>query len=125
MHTEKLTQAHQIIGEVISSQQQELANQYGNREVFDIVHAINVLAMANIDVIHVFTEFSAHVNKFHVRAISAEQDYSLKRYGRLFSEDVFITDDGALEQLLSIESKLTELIIEAREEVETIAEISA
>lgn len=92
------------------------------RDIFDIVCAINVLAMVNKDVIHIFTDYSAHVNQFTVWAISVDQDYSEERYHRLISEDVYLDNEGALPKLLLIESNLTELIIETREEAEANAE---
>ncbi|BDU38726.1 hypothetical protein [Vibrio nigripulchritudo] len=87
------------------------------RDVYDIVHAINVLAMSNTDVIHIFVKFSGHTSSFHVYAHPADTVYT-SEYERnwLIYEDVDLGDDNALEQLLSIESQLTELIIEAREE---------
>ncbi|EHK9608910.1 hypothetical protein G8G18_002543 [Vibrio parahaemolyticus] len=91
------------------------------REVFDIVHAINVLAMANTDVLHVFTEFRASYKMFEV------QVYSLGNEARnaVFMAEVDITTAYALQMLLHIESNLTELIIEAREEAEAKAEVEA
>jgi|GEM_PF-2825803 len=96
-----------------------------DREVIDIVNAINGLAMANTDVIHVFTNFSGHVDKFQVYANSANTDYQSTGHDKLLDEDVRITDKDALEQLLFIESQLTELIITAREEAEAKSEVEA
>ncbi|MBY7871738.1 hypothetical protein KW423_11630 [Vibrio fluvialis] len=97
-----------------------------HREVYDIVNAINILAVANTDMVHVFTEFSPHIEQFCVNVYRASQDYianpSIKP---LMQELVFLTDNEALEKLLSIESLLTELIIEAREEAEAKAEVEA
>ncbi|GHZ01946.1 hypothetical protein VCSRO122_0891 [Vibrio cholerae] len=87
-----------------------------NRDIYDIVHAINVLAMANTDVLHIFTRFAGHVNSVEVYALSAETIYSDGHpQERLLSERVRLDEDNALESLLAIESQLTELIIEARE----------
>ncbi len=94
-----------------------------NRDVYDIVHAINVLAMANTDVIHIFVNFAAHVNWLTVYACQANTDYqegSVRR--RLISEEIRLKSADALEQLISIESKLTELIIAAREDSVTAKE---
>ncbi|WP_063344693.1 hypothetical protein [Vibrio jasicida] len=96
------------------------------REVLDIVNAINALAIANTDVIHVFTSFSGHVSKFSVHANAADTCYQEGHsYIRLISENVWLDDEDVLEKLLSIESQLTELIIEAREEAEAKAEVEA
>lgn len=93
-----------------------------SRDVHDIVHAINVLAMANTDVLHIFVNFSGHVNNLEVYANSAETEYTDDQpKARLLSELVRLYKDNALEKLLSIESQLTELIIEAREAAETKA----
>ncbi|MDK9756942.1 hypothetical protein KIV40_16395 [Vibrio sp. D173a] len=96
------------------------------REVYDIVHAINVLAMANADVIHVFTSFSGHVSKFSVHANAADTCYQEGHsHIRLISENVWLDDEDVLEKLLSIESQLTELIIKAREATEAKAGVEA
>ncbi|MDV2381222.1 hypothetical protein Q5N63_03795 [Vibrio cholerae] len=94
-----------------------------NRDIYDIVHAINVLAMANTDVLHIFTRFAGHVNSVEVYALSAETIYS-DGYPqeRLLSERVRLDEDNPLESLLSIESQLTELIIEAREAADIVEE---
>lgn len=93
------------------------------RDVYDIVHAINVLAMANTDVLHIFTRFAGHVNSVEVYALSAETIYSDGHpQERLLSERVRLDEDNALESLLAIESQLTELIIEAREAAEIVEE---
>ncbi|WP_217517056.1 hypothetical protein [Vibrio metschnikovii] len=104
----------------------DMANNLNNREVFDIVHAINVLAMANTDVLHVFTTFSGHVKKFYVYAHPVETTYKKDEPQLiLLSEYAFLDRTDALEKLLSIESQLTELIIEAREKAEAKAEVES
>ncbi len=96
------------------------------REVYDIVHAINVLAIANTDVIHVFTEFAPHANSFTVNVLEGTQHYNTgKKFTFLLQELVFLNDKKALESLLAIESQVTELIIEAREQAEAKAEVEA
>ncbi|MCG6412648.1 hypothetical protein [Vibrio fluvialis] len=95
------------------------------REIFDIVHAINVLAIANTDVLHVFSRFSGHVNEFHVRVCSTDSDYIDSRPECIFNESIYLEQEDALEKLLAIESQLTELIIEAREQTEAKAEVNA
>ncbi len=93
-----------------------------HREVYDIVNAINVLAIANTDIVHVFTEFSPHINQFCVNVYGVSQDYISNPCAKPLLQDlVFLADNEALEKLLSIESKLTELIIGAREEAEAKA----
>ncbi|WP_242013362.1 hypothetical protein [Vibrio alginolyticus] len=100
---------------------EELRDQMKNIEVFDIVHAINVLAMANTDVIHVMVDFCGHVNTFDVRAFAVTTNYQGGAATALMKKYVDLGDEDALRQLLSIESQLTELIIEAREEAEAKA----
>ncbi|MBY8231827.1 hypothetical protein KW535_10850 [Vibrio fluvialis] len=96
------------------------------REIFDIVHAINVLAMANTDVIHVFISFSGHVEKFSVHANAPDTCYQKGHPQiRLMDEDVWLDGKDTLEKLINIESQLTELIIEAREKAEAKAEVNA
>ncbi|MGL4193215.1 MAG: hypothetical protein ACRCRU_11770 [Vibrio sp.] len=99
---------------------------FKNRGIFDIVHAINVLAIANTDVLHIFTRFAGHVNSVEVYALSAETIYSDGyRQERLLSGEVRLDEDNSLESLLAIESQLTELIIEAREDAEAKAQEQA
>ncbi|EJG1286272.1 TPA: hypothetical protein NKV98_003966 [Vibrio parahaemolyticus] len=136
---EKLTKARNLIDEALTAnvgsighkslpaealayKQKLLSGLNTDREVFDIVNAINALAMANTDVVHIFTNFSGHVDKFRVYANPANTDYQSNGYRKLLDEEVSIKEENALEQLLFIEGQLTELIIEAREEAEAKAE---
>lgn len=89
------------------------------REAYDIVHAINVLAMANTDVLLVFTEFRAGYNMFEVQVYGLGNEANTG----LFMGEVDLTAVDALQVLLHIESNVTELIIEAREEAEAKAEV--
>ncbi|ENM5749293.1 hypothetical protein V4V53_001010 [Vibrio mimicus] len=109
--------------EKIATFAEDMAASMRIRDVYDIVHAINVLAMANTDVVHIFTRFAGHVNSVEVYALSAETIYS-DGYPqeRLLSERVRLDEDNPLESLLAIESQLTELIIEAREAAEIVEE---
>ncbi|MEJ3672416.1 hypothetical protein WFH35_09290 [Vibrio vulnificus] len=92
------------------------------RDVYDIVHAINALAMENTDVLHVFTYFMAHTNEVTVLVNPSNTVYEEgHKEVRLLNENVYLGKDDTLEKLLSIESQLTELIIEAREAAETKA----
>lgn len=112
--------------EALAQKQKLFSGQSTNREVLDIVNAINALAMANTDVIHIFTSVSGHVERINVRVNSADVCYQKEEsYSHLMTSDVWLNDADALEKLLSIESQLTELIIEAREEAEAKAEVGA
>ncbi|EGR4373614.1 hypothetical protein DDM70_14630 [Vibrio cholerae] len=109
--------------EKVANFAEDMAASIRIRDVYDIVHAINVLAMANTDVLHIFTRFAGHVNSVEVYALSAETIYSDGHpQERLLSEQVRLDEDNALESLLAIESQLTELIIEAREAEEIVEE---
>ncbi|EKF6711456.1 hypothetical protein OZ382_001502 [Vibrio cholerae] len=109
--------------EKVANFAEDMAASIRIRDVYDIVHAINVLAMANTDVLHIFTRFAGHVNSVEVYALSAETIYS-DGYPqeRLLSERVRLDEDNSLESLLAIESQLTELIIEAREAADIVDE---
>ncbi len=108
--------------EKVATFAEDMAASMRIRDVYDIVHAINVLAMANTDVLHIFTRFAGHVNSVEVYALSAETIYSDSYpQERLLSERVRLDEDNPLESLLAIESQLTELIIEAREAAVTPA----
>ena len=96
------------------------------REMLDILHAINVLAVTNSDVIHIFVNYAANINYLAVFAYAPEHDYANgDNSERLFEKNVWLSHYFALKRLLSIESQLTELIIEAREEAEAKAEVEA
>lgn len=139
---EKLTKARNLIDEALTAnvgsignkslpaealayKQKLLSGLNTDREVLDIVNAINALAIANTDVIHVFTEFSGHVRQLQVYVNQASTDYQSHDRKKLMYECVYVDRKNALEQLLFIESQLTELIIEAREEAEAKAEVEA
>lgn len=96
------------------------------RHIYDIVHTINVLAMANVDVLHVFTSFHPQVNEFQVYAHSADSEYrtGCEREFLVF-KSIDLGKPNALEKILSIESQVTELIIEAREQAEEKAEVKS
>ncbi|MCG9631663.1 hypothetical protein [Vibrio sp. Isolate30] len=117
---------------------EELAENFKQREAFDIVHAINVLAMANTDILNINTQFRGCSNLFIVRvrplsAVSPDGDeYSLSPV--TYREEVSLVDgfyegcptgDCPIQRLLRIESEVTEQIIEAREEAEAKAEVTA
>lgn len=94
-------------------------------DVTDIVNAINALAMENVDVLHIHTSFSAHVNEFSLNVNTTDTNYSMPGYESLLNVRVYLDKEDALEQLITIESQLTELIIEARDEAEVKAEPGA
>ncbi|MEZ9711671.1 hypothetical protein AB4267_02235 [Vibrio cyclitrophicus] len=109
-----------------------------HREVYDIVNAINVLAMANTDILNIQTTFRGQSNLFVVRvrplsSVSPDGDeYSLLPV--TYREEVSLVDgfyegdptgDCPIQRLLRIESEVTEQIIEAREEAEAKAEVTA
>ncbi|HGS5161760.1 TPA: hypothetical protein ACMDUE_003738 [Vibrio parahaemolyticus] len=144
---EKLTQARNLIDEALATntnvgsighkelpaealaQKQKLFSGLNTeKEVFGIVNAINALAMANTDVIHIFTNFSGHVNTLQVTANPATTDYQSTDYSfdsKTLNESVRLESADTLQQLLFIEGQLTELIIEAREAAEAKAEVGA
>ncbi len=99
-----------------------------HREVYDIVNAINVLAMANTDVLLIRTTFLPDESELVV-SVEAKFRWQTRGVGLLKVEKaggkVSLRNESALEELLSIESKLTELIIEAREETEAKSEVEA
>ncbi|MDV6252094.1 hypothetical protein [Vibrio sp. EA2] len=124
--------------EQVESFADDMAISLNTREAFDIVHSINVLAMANTDILNINTQFRGNSNLFIVRVrplsvVSPEgDDYQLQSVvyrGEVSLIDGFYvgcpTGDCHVERLLTIESELTELIIEAREEAEAKAEVGA
>ncbi|EOG9061521.1 hypothetical protein ACLK5F_002286 [Vibrio fluvialis] len=132
-----------LVGIDVARSEQELVmapilEPFEHREVYDVIHAINVLAMTNADILNINTQFRGCSRLFIVRvrplsAISPEgDDYSLKPV--VYRDEVSLVDgfytgcptgDCPIERLLRIESQLTELIIEAREQAEAKAEVNA
>ncbi|SHO57861.1 hypothetical protein [Vibrio quintilis] len=82
-----------------------------NRDVFDIVHSINVLAMQNTDLLDIYTRFNPVAKEFEVRAFA---DTVTHKEAMVYFQAIPISDD-ALPKLLEAESDLTEIIIAARE----------
>ncbi|MGF1719479.1 hypothetical protein L4D20_05445 [Vibrio kyushuensis] len=122
------TNNHQTLpAAALTQKQQLLSGVTPSSEVLAIVNEINVLAMANTDVIYIFTHFSGHVNNISFSADHVETNYQdpNRPDGCLPRTTIGLEDEDALEQLLAIESQLTELIIEAREAAETDLEASA
>lgn len=96
-----------------------------NRDIYDVIHAINVLAMSNTDVIKVFTRFDGNSNSLDVSAFDVSTDWSDQesKKDRLLDETIYLNiEPNPLRKLLFIESQLTELVIEAREAAEAKAE---
>lgn len=94
------------------------------RDIYDVIHAINVLAMSNTDVIQVFTDFDGNTKSFGVWAVDISTDWSVKesKKDRLLDETIYLDiEPNPLKKLLFIESQLTELVIEAREASEAKA----
>ncbi len=138
---QKLTEARNLIDQVLNrnvgtighadlpaealAQKQKLFSGLNtNREVLDIVNAINALAISNQDVIEIHTGFVANVNWFETTAYVKGCEYE-PGVERLFQKRVRLGKEDAFAQLLAIESEITELVIEAREEAEAKAEVGA
>lgn len=110
--------------EALAQKQKLFSGLNTNREVLDIVNAINALAISNQDVIEIHTGFVASVNWFEASVFAkgckyADSDVSL------FCSRVRLVEEDAGTQLLAIESEITELIIEAREAAEAKTEVEA
>ncbi|YCO01535.1 hypothetical protein ACB087_01160 [Vibrio sp. VNB-15] len=89
---------------------------------YEVANTIHALAMDCTDFLHVFTNYSPHVQGFFVRVYPAE--ISCEEHSKetcLMDECVFFESEDSLETLLAIESQLTELIIEASEKSEVAA----
>ncbi len=110
--------------ESVAEMSEKVNSAFHNRDVFDIVHAINVLAMANTDVLFIRTTFLPLEQelivtvepKFRWQSIGVDCIKFAKAGGK-----VQLVEPNGLEKLLHIESQLTELIIEAREAAEAKA----
>ncbi|HCE3234774.1 TPA: hypothetical protein NG565_002241 [Vibrio parahaemolyticus] len=138
---QKLTEARNLIDQVLNrnvgtighadlpaealAQKQKLFSGLNtNREVLDIVNAINALAISNQDVIEIHVGYVASVNWFEARVFVKGCKYDVTEEP-LFDSRVRLGEEDAGTQLLAIESEITELIIEAREAAEANAEVEA
>ncbi|MDE1328477.1 hypothetical protein [Vibrio aestuarianus] len=113
-----------LTSENIKDEAQQISKAIANRDIYDVIHAINVLAMANTDVIQVFTSFDGNSQLFDVSAFDVSTAWSDKesKKERLLDEHIFLgIEPNPLKKLIYIESQLTELIIEAREAAEAKA----
>ncbi|TOZ70061.1 hypothetical protein [Vibrio parahaemolyticus] len=136
---QKLTEARNLIDQVLNrnvgtighadlpaealAQKQKLFSGLNtNREVLDIVNAINALAISNHDVIEIHVGYVASVNWFEARVFVKGCKYDVTEEA-LFDSRVRLGEEDTGTQLLAIESEITELIIEAREAAETKAEV--
>ncbi|WP_201785720.1 hypothetical protein [Vibrio alginolyticus] len=134
---QKLTEARNLIDQVINrnvgtighadlpaealAQKQKLFSGLNtNREVLDIVNAINALAISNCDVIEIHAGYVASVNWFEARVFVKGCKYDHSDLP-LFDSRVRLDEEDADVQLLAIESEITELVIEAREAAEAKA----
>ncbi|HCZ9306347.1 hypothetical protein [Vibrio phage vB_ValM-yong1] len=123
--TATLSEQPENVAEQIADNARCVLQAIEKREAYDIVHAINVLAMANTDVLHVMVEFAGHVNSLDVRVNHVATNYEGVNRTALMNVCVYLDEEDALQKLLAAESQLTELIIEAREEAEAKAEVEA
>ncbi|EOG7713458.1 hypothetical protein ACEV90_13335 [Vibrio parahaemolyticus] len=134
---QKLTEARNLIDQVLNrnvgtighadlpaealAQKQKLfSGLNANREVLDIVNAINALAISNQDVIEIHTGIVASVNWFEARVFAKGCKYDHSDLP-LYDSRVRLGEEDTDTQLLAIESEITELVIEAREEAEAKA----
>ncbi|XYB96812.1 hypothetical protein ACSTKF_19400 [Vibrio parahaemolyticus] len=110
--------------EALAQKQKLFSGLNTNREVFDIVNAINALAISNHDVIEINTTYSGHVDWFETRVFKKGSKYAVTDMP-MFESRVRLGEEDAGTQLLAIESEITELVIDAREEAEEKAEVGA
>lgn len=106
--------------EALAHKQKLLSGLNTNREVLDIVNAINALAISNQDVIEIHTGVVASVNWFEARVFVKGCKYDHSDLP-LYDSRVRFGEEDTDTQLLAIESEITELVIEAREAAEAKA----
>ncbi|MFH4543442.1 hypothetical protein [Vibrio alginolyticus] len=106
--------------EALAQKQKLFSGLNTNREVLDIVNAINALAISNQDVIEIHTGIVTSVNWFEARVFAKGCKYDNSDLP-LYDSRVRLGEEDTGTQLLAIESEITELIIVAREEAEAKA----
>lgn len=85
-----------------------------NQEQLDLVHDIQDLAIKNQHKLHIFVNWSAHVNLFEVRILPIATDYSADspKYEVLFSEMVYLDFKDSVQKLHHIKKQIKNLLKE-------------
>ncbi|MEZ8019400.1 hypothetical protein ACED63_13370 [Vibrio splendidus] len=106
--------------EVLANKSRQLVEVIANRDLMDVINTIMNMAITNKDLIHTSVDYAASVDCVCVRASSLKPEDGLT-----VNENIFLQSDNALAELLAIEDKLIDLIADAHEASETIAEVEA
>ncbi|MEZ9516569.1 hypothetical protein AB4240_17315 [Vibrio splendidus] len=108
--------------EALTSKSRQLVDAIANRDLMDVINTIMNMAIVNKDIILTSVDYAASVDCVCVRASSLKPEED----GLAVNENIFLQSDNALTELLAIEDKLIDLVVEAREEAEAKkAEVAA
>ncbi|KAA8674235.1 hypothetical protein [Vibrio gigantis] len=123
-----------ISPEALEDEAQSIVEQVSKRKEADVMNTIINLAIANGDVLEFSVDYDSHNQHFSVlvRKIGDLKKYNFKNVPYLLHEYVSLGkryeldhEDRPLNELLILEDKLIDLIAEAREASETVAEVEA
>tara|TARA_B100001059_G_C17811185_1_gene572345 strand:- start:538 stop:1041 length:504 start_codon:yes stop_codon:yes gene_type:complete len=106
--------------EVLANKSRQLVDVIANRDLMDVINTIMNMAITNKYLIHTSVDYAASVDCVCVRASSLKPECGLT-----VNENIFLQSNNALAELLAIEDKLIDLIADAHEASENIAEVEA
>lgn len=122
-----------ISPEALKDEAKSILDQVSKRQESDVINTLVNLALANFDVIEITIDICGHHNQLNVQVVKLGDmvKHQYQNVPRLLNETVYL--DGfsyqegvtVLDKLLQLEDKLIDLIAEAREASETIAEVGA
>ncbi len=97
-------------------------NQRNHYKKLEVIFDIIELATINVDRLHVFIDFSGHVNEFSMHVNSADTSYRDELSPvRLMRGDVYLHKKDALKELREIKAKLIELIAQVKSDRQEVA----
>jgi hypothetical protein len=90
-------------------------SQRNHYKKLEVISDIMELATTNTDNLHVFTDFSGHVNEIHVYAYPIDTNYSLRGHKMLIdSHRIGLSDKDALKELKAFKAKFIDVIAQAK-----------
>lgn len=88
------------------------------RDVVSIIRDLYTMAFENRDVVHIFVDYSAHVNLLSARAVAIDKSIN---DDNLLYESVWLDDDeDPITELTAVENRLAEIVMNARHEANDV-----
>lgn len=119
--------------EALDDEAKSILEQVSKRQESDVINTLVNLALANRDVLEIYVSIDAYSNGVNVQVVKLGEmeKHQFNNVPRLLHESVCLdgvdNQEGVtvLDNLLQLEDKLIDVIAEAREASETIAEVEA